>query len=166
MHTIALQSDSGTRRFEAMALGILRYGLCFVVGWVALMKFTRYEAVGIQPLIARSPLMSWTFHFWSVRTVSSLIGATELLIVILILLRKWSPRACMIGSALGCVMFLTTLSFILTTPGWEPTLGGFPALSLGVGEFIIKDVVLFAASLWSFAEAKHADAILTSRRAS
>jgi pyridine nucleotide-disulfide oxidoreductase len=26
-------------------------------------------------------------------------------------------------------MFVTTLTFSFSTPGWEPTLGGFPALS-------------------------------------
>jgi uncharacterized membrane protein YkgB len=49
-------------------------------------------------------------------------------------------------------MFLTTLSFIITTPGWEPSLGGFPALSGGVGEFLIKDFVLLGASFWTLAD--------------
>jgi uncharacterized membrane protein YkgB len=49
-------------------------------------------------------------------------------------------------------MFLTTLSFMISTPGWEPSLGGFPALSGGVGEFLIKDLVLLGASLWSLGE--------------
>jgi reactive chlorine resistance protein C len=39
-------------------------------------------------------------------------------------------------------MFLTTLSFLFSTPGWEPSLGGFPALSGSVVQFLIKDVVL------------------------
>jgi len=50
-------------------------------------------------------------------------------------------------------MFLTTLSFLFSTPGWEPSLGGFPALSGDVGEFLIKDVVLLGAALWSLSEA-------------
>jgi hypothetical protein len=29
--------------------------------------------------------------------------------------------------------FLTTLSFLLSTRGWEPGLGGFPALSVVPG---------------------------------
>jgi uncharacterized membrane protein YkgB len=49
-------------------------------------------------------------------------------------------------------MFLTTLSFILTTPGWEPSLGGFPALSGDVGEFLIKDLVLLGAALWTLTD--------------
>ena len=37
---------------------ILRYGLVLVVGWIGLMKFTGYEAKGIEPLVTHSPFMS------------------------------------------------------------------------------------------------------------
>jgi uncharacterized membrane protein YkgB len=51
-------------------------------------------------------------------------------------------------------MFLTTLSFLVTTPGvWEPSLGGFPALSAVPGQFLIKDLALLGISLWSLGEA-------------
>jgi uncharacterized membrane protein YkgB len=50
------------------------------------------------------------------------------------------------------MMFLTTLTFLFTLPGWEPTLGGFPALS-GSGGFLVKDVMLLAAAVWSLGEA-------------
>jgi uncharacterized membrane protein YkgB len=50
-------------------------------------------------------------------------------------------------------MFLTTLTFLFSTPGWEASLGGFPALSVVPGQFIIKDIVLFAAAVWSLGEA-------------
>ena len=53
----------------------------------------------------------------------------------------------------GAVLILTTLSFIITTPGWEPSLGGFPALSGDVGEFLIKDFVLLGAALWTLSDA-------------
>jgi uncharacterized membrane protein YkgB len=62
----------------------------------------------------------------------------------------------MIGSGLAVGMFLTTLSFLFTTPGWEPTLGGFPALSAMPGQFLLKDVVLLGAALWSTGEAASA----------
>ena len=73
----------------------------------------------------------------------------ELCSASLISLRHWSARACTIGSAVAVLMFLTTLSFLFSTPGWEPNLGGFPALSGAVGQFLIKDVVLLGAALWS-----------------
>jgi uncharacterized membrane protein YkgB len=51
-------------------------------------------------------------------------------------------------------MFLTTLSFLVTTPGvWEPSAGGFPALSAIPGQFLIKDLALLGISLWSLGEA-------------
>jgi uncharacterized membrane protein YkgB len=50
-------------------------------------------------------------------------------------------------------MFLTTLSFLFSTPGWEPSLGGVPALSGAVGQFLVKDFVLLGAALWCFGEA-------------
>ena len=51
-------------------------------------------------------------------------------------------------------MFLTTLSFLLTTPGvWESSAGGFPALSALPGQFLIKDLALLGISLWSLGEA-------------
>jgi reactive chlorine resistance protein C len=50
-------------------------------------------------------------------------------------------------------MFLTTLSFLFTTPGvWEASAGGFPALSVVPGQFLIKDLVLFGGSLWMCGE--------------
>jgi hypothetical protein len=51
------------------------------------------------------------------------------------------------------MMFLGTLSFLFSTPGWEPSLGGFPALSALPGQSQLKDVVLVGAALWSLGEA-------------
>jgi uncharacterized membrane protein YkgB len=75
-------------------------------------------------------------------------------IAILIAARPFSPRASAVGSALAVGMFLTTLSFLLTTPGvWAAEGGGFPALSGFPGQFLIKDLALLGISLWSFGEA-------------
>jgi len=54
------------------------------------------------------------------------------------------------------MMFLTTLSFLFSTPGWEPSLGGFPSLSVLPGQFLLKDVVLLGAAVWSLNEALRA----------
>ena len=156
--------ESG-KRIERIGSYFLRYGLVVAIGWIAAMKTTHYEAVGIQPLIQNSPLMSWIYKVWSLDHATLAVGIVEMIIVVLIALRHWSPRACAIGSAGAVIMFLTTLSFILTTPGWEPTLGGFPALSGGVGEFLIKDLVLLGAALWSLGEAIAASHVAMEQRA-
>ena len=49
-------------------------------------------------------------------------------------------------------MFLITLTFLVTTPGWEPSLGGFPALSGAVGQFLVKDFVLLGAAIYTARE--------------
>ena len=49
-----------------------------------------------------------------------------------------------------------TLSFLFTTPGiGEASAGGFPLLSM-TGQFLIKDVVLLGASVWTLSDALRA----------
>ena len=97
--------------------------------------------------------MSWVYGLMSVQGFSALLGGVEVAIAILIATRPLSARASALGSALAVGMFLTTLSFIFTTPGvWEPSAGGFPALSGKPGQFLIKDLPLLGIALWSFGE--------------
>jgi uncharacterized membrane protein YkgB len=145
-----------TVTLEAVGQAIVRYGLVLVVGWIGAMKFTAYEAAGIQPLVANSPLMGWMYGFLSVQTFSNLLGTLEIAVAVMIALRPVSTRIAAVGSATAVMMFLTTLSFRLSTPGWEPSLGGFPALSVVPGQFLLKDVVLLGAAVWSLGEALRA----------
>ena len=138
---------------EAVGRELARYGLVVVIAWIGLMKFTAYEAEGISPFVANSPLMSWVYGLMSVRAFSAALGVVEVAIAILIAARPLAPPISGIGSALAVGMFLTTLSFLVTTPGvWEPSAGGFPALSALPGQFLIKDLVLLGISLWSLGE--------------
>src|SRR5690606_3228306 len=112
----------------------LRYGLVLVLLWIGGMKFTAYEAAGISGFISNSPLMSWAYSVFSVESFSALLGFTEIAVALLIAARPVSVRAALVGSLLATGMFLTTLSFLLTTPGvWEASAGGFPALSVVPG---------------------------------
>jgi len=146
-------------QLEAVGGELTRYGLVVVVGWIGLMKFTGYEAEGIRPFVANSPVMSWVYRFMSVQGFSALLGVIEVAIALLIAARPLLPRVSAFGSALAVGMFLTTLSFLITTPGvWEPSAGGFPALSGKPGQFLIKDLPLLGISLWSFGDAWRASA--------
>ena len=142
-----------TAKLEAVGQALVRYGLVLVVGWIGPMKFTAYEAAGIQPLVANSPLMGWMYGFLSVQVFSNLLGAVEIAVAVMIAARPVSPRIAALGSGMAVMMFLTTLSFLFSTPGWEPSLGGFPALSVVPGQFLLKDVVLLGAAVWSLGEA-------------
>jgi reactive chlorine resistance protein C len=138
---------------ESLGASTLRYGLVLVIAWIGAMKFTAYEASGIQPLVASSPVMGWLYGIFSVEGFSTMLGMVELAIAGLIALRPVSPRAAVVGGGLAVAMFATTLSFLFSTPGWEPSLGGFPAVSAMPGQFLLKDVVLLGAALWSLGEA-------------
>jgi uncharacterized membrane protein YkgB len=143
----ASRTDTAAQVKE-LGVFLLRYGFVLVVGWIGAMKFTAYEAEGIQPLVANSPLMSWVYQVFSVQGFSSVLGVVEIAIAVMIALRPVSAKVSMVGSGLAVMMFLTTLSFLFSTPGWEPSLGGFPALSVVPGQFLIKDVVLLGTAVW------------------
>ncbi len=132
---------------------LLRYGLVLIFLWFGFLKFTAYEAEGISGLEMNSPLLSWLFAALGKQGISNVIGVIEIAVGVLIALRAWSPKASAAGSIGGIVTFLITLSFLLTTPGvWQEGMG-FPFLSGMVGQFLIKDVVLLAASVWTAGEA-------------
>ena len=123
--------------------------LVTVLVYIGGLKFLPYEAEGISGLVSNSPLMSWAYSLLSVRGLSAAIGVSELVIAMLIALRPVSARASAIGSFMAVGMFLTTLSFLLSTPGVVESSIGFPALSALPGQFLLKDLVLLAAALWT-----------------
>jgi reactive chlorine resistance protein C len=141
------------RQLRSIGTHVSRYGLVVVLLWIGGMKFTAYEADGIKPLVTNSPLMGWAYQVMSVGGFSSLLGVVEISIGLLIALRPLWPIGSAVGSGLAAGMFLTTLSFLVTTPGWESSLGGFPALSAMPGQFLLKDVVLLGAALYTAGEA-------------
>ena len=132
--------------FQKLGMIFIRYGLVLVLGWIGAMKFTAYEAEGIKSLVETSPLMSWMYKVLSLQATSNVIGVVELIAALLIAIRPWSARLSAIGSMLAVFTFLTTLTFLFSLPGWERSLGGFPALS-GSGGFLLKDIVLLGAAL-------------------
>ena len=62
------------------------------------MKFAGYEAQGIEPLAARSPLLSWMYSLWTARRFAAGLGVIEICVAILIALRPWSRKASAIGA--------------------------------------------------------------------
>ncbi|MEO6506679.1 MAG: DUF417 family protein [Chthoniobacterales bacterium] len=151
-----LHSDRLAHTLETIGAGVIRYGLAIVLLWVGLLKFTAYEAEGIQGLVANSPFMSWAYGVFSVRNFSAIIGVVEIVLGLLILTRPFSPKISALGSMGAIVMFLTTMTFILTTPGvWQPGYG-FPFPSPFPGQFLAKDLIFLGAAIWTAGEALRA----------
>ena len=140
---------------EALGAGITKLGgygilasLAVIYFWFGGMKFTAYEAEGLVPLVQNSPLLSWMYDIFSVRGFSTFLGFVELTIGLLIAGRVLSPILSAIGGFLSAGLFVTTLSFMISTPGvFEPSLG-FPAISVAPGQFLLKDIGLLAASVF------------------
>ena len=150
---VASLPSAGANTLEALGRYTARYSLVIVLLWIGGMKFTAYEAEGISGFVSNSPLMSWAYSVFSVRSFSALLGVMEIAIALMIASRPFSARAAFVGGGLAVGMFLTTLSFLVTTPGvWESSAGGFPALSVVPGQFLVKDFVLFGASLRLFGD--------------
>jgi len=92
------------------------------------------------------------YRFLSVQEFSDSLGVVKIAIAVMIGMRWLSAQMSVIGSMLAILMFLTTLSVLFSRPGWELSLGGFPALAVVLGQFLLKDIVLLGASIWSLGE--------------
>ncbi|MGI9168959.1 MAG: YkgB family protein [Caulobacteraceae bacterium] len=132
----------------------LRYGLALIFLWFGCMKFTAYEATGIAPFIANSPLLGWFHAAFGIQGASYLIGVIEIATAILLAARPVAPLASVVGGAMAVISFLITFSFFFTTPGvGEPLAGGFAAISSVPGQFLLKDIGLLGISIWLLGEA-------------
>ena len=147
------QTERAARTLEDVGAAVIRYGLVVILIWVGALKFTAYESKGIEPLVSNSPLMSWGYQVMSERAFSAVIGCIEIALGVLIATRRFAPFVSAIGSLGAVAMFLTTLSFTLTTPGvWQPDYG-FPFPSPMPGQFLAKDLLNLGAALWTAGEA-------------
>ena len=166
---------------DRFGTGLLRLGLIIVLVWIGALKFANYEAEGIVPLVANSPLMSFFYHYpapeyrqymnhegevipahqrWndSNGTYAFSHGLGVLIVMIGLLIASYPilPQVSAVGSLLLILMSLTTLSFLVSTPeAWVPALGasthGFPYLS-GAGRLIIKDTIMLGAAVVTLAD--------------
>lgn len=167
-------------RMDRAGLALTRVGLIVVLVWIGGLKAYRYEADGIVPFVANSPLMNFFYadpanykthmnpegalvpanRSWheANRTYEFAYGLGAVIIFygLLIALNPWLPQAAAAGSFLVFTMSFVTLSFLVTTPeSWAPSLGdaqhGFPFLS-GRGRLVIKDAIMMGAALVTMAD--------------
>jgi reactive chlorine resistance protein C len=134
---------------ESVGISVLRYALVLIFVLFGALKFTAAEAAAIKPLVANSPLMSWLYAFFTDEGVSRIIGTSELVTAALLAVRPISPRASVIGGVLAVATFVTTVSFLFSTPGALSPM--HPAHG-----FLLKDVVLLGAAVALAAESVRA----------
>lgn len=150
---------------SAVGGAVLRLGLIIPLAWYGIAKFTSTEAHAIMPLITHQPLMSRLYDVLSVQAFSNVLGCLELLAAVLVAIRPLSALAAAVGSAIAILLFLSTISFLFTTPGvLAPSSLHVPLLT-DVGGFLVKDVALLGVAVWTLGEALLAHGAKGTRRA-
>lgn len=126
---------------------LLRWSLVLIFALFGYAKWFNYEAQGLIPLIGNSPLLSWMHALFGIHGASYALGVAEWSIGLGLALGAWWPRVSVIAAAASVLTYLTTLTLVFSTPeAWEASAGGFPAMG-GATSFLIKDLVLMAASV-------------------
>ncbi|WON76567.1 YkgB family protein [Serratia sp. UGAL515B_01] len=139
-------AERNANSFNSIVL--LRWALIVVFVWFGGMKFTHYEALGIAPFIENSIFIGWLHTFFGIQGASYVIGILELLTAASLIIGSFSPIFSALGGIMSSMTYLITITFFFSTPGVaEETAGGFPAISAMPGQFLLKDIVLLAASL-------------------
>src|SRR6516162_1965427 len=167
-------------RLDRFGFAVLRLGLVVVLCWIGGLKAANYEAEGIVPFVANSPLMSFFYHHpapeyrernpagglnianheWNetngTYAFSYGLGCVIVGLGLLIALHPLRPQVAAVGSFLVVLMALTTLSFLVTTPeawvsGPGNTVHGFPFLALP-GLLVVKDCIMLGAAILTMAD--------------
>jgi len=111
-------------------------------------KLFEYEAQVLIPYISNGPLISWMYPVFGVRGASWFLGVSEWSFALLLFLGFWHKRLGILGALGSCASFIGTVTIIPFLPdGWAASAGGFPAMAGDVA-FLMKDVVLFAVSIY------------------
>ncbi len=156
-------------KLQLVGIYLIHIAVFIIFIWIGGLKFVNYEAEGITPFVANSPLGSWLYtdaaHYKDYRAAegkttpeqeqwheqnntygaSKFIGVLIMLYGTLALLGLYKPILGVIGGLLVAAMTLITLSFLVTTP--ETFVAAeFPNLS-GAGRLVIKDLCIFCAGL-------------------
>ncbi len=150
-----VESQRAGAKIESIGGLIIRYGLVLVLLWIGGMKFTAYEAKGLESVVSTSPLLSWGYQVFSLQGFSNLLGVVEIVFAMLIAARPLAPLASAVGSFGAIGMFLITLSFFFSASGVWAKDYGFPVLG-GTGQFLVKDFLLLGAAVWTAGESLRA----------
>ncbi len=111
-------------------------------------KWFDYEAQVLIPYISNGPLIFWLYPAFGIRGASWFLGVSEWSFALLLFLGFWNKRLGILGALGSCAAFLGTVTIIPFMPGgWAASAGGFPAMGGNVA-FLMKDVVLFAVSVY------------------
>jgi len=133
---------------EDLDYHVVRASMVVIYFFFGYQKWFAYEAQGLIPFISNGPLISLMYPVFGIQGASWLLGVSEWLFGALLFLGFWNKNLGILGALGSCVTFIMTVTIIPFMPnGWAASAGGFPAMAGNV-PFLMKDVVLFAASVY------------------
>lgn len=132
---------------EDLDYHIVRASMVIIFLLFGYQKWFEYEAQVLIPYIGNGPLISWMYPVFGIRGASWFLGVSEWLFGALLFWGLWDKRIGILGALGSAATFVMTVTIIPFMPnGWDPA-AGFPAMAGNV-PFLVKDVVLLAASLY------------------
>jgi uncharacterized membrane protein YkgB len=127
---------------------LVRASMVIIYFFFGYQKWFDYEAEGLVPFFTHGPLIFWMYPVFGMKGATYFLGVSEWLFGALLLAGFWNKKLGVLG-ALGSVFtFIATVTIIPFMPdGWAASAGGFPAM-VGNVAFLMKDIVLLAASFY------------------
>lgn len=131
---------------------LLRAVMVIIFLFFGYQKWFNYEAQALIPYISHGPLIFWMYPVFGIRGATYFLGVSEWLFAALLFAGFWNKKLGILGALGGCASFIATSTIIPFMPdGWAASAGGFPAMTERVA-FLMKDLVLFAASFYLLKE--------------
>ena len=133
---------------EDLDYHVIRATMVIIFLFFGYQKWFEYEAQVLIPYISNGPLIWWMYPAFGVRGASWFLGVAEWTFGALLFAGFWDKRLSILGAAGAVVTFIMTVTIIPFMPnGWAESAGGFPAMTGNI-PFLMKDVVLLAASIY------------------
>jgi uncharacterized membrane protein YkgB len=118
--------------------------------WAGSYKMTAPGAEGITPLVSNSPLIWWHFKVFGPYIGSDIIGITEIAAAILFIAGYIRPKAGIVGGLITVLMFFTTSTMVITSPGAIISVPGIHHMRYMsfLGLFLFKDLISLGVSFY------------------
>jgi uncharacterized membrane protein YkgB len=127
---------------------LIRASMVLVFLFFGYTKWFEYAAEIMVPFISHGPLIFWLYPAFGFRGAARFLGTSEWLTCVLLFAGFWNKKLGILGALAATVTFVSTVTIIPFMPdGWAASAGGFPAMTGNI-PFLMKDVVLLAASIY------------------